>query len=86
MLDCLAEGDLHGLYINHCGNNVLRQLIRSLRITTALFDIENQPLRGAKDYNDHLKIVDALECGHPKLVVKAIKRHFKSLLSSAVSL
>ena len=81
-----TEEDVHGLYINHCGNEVLRSMLRLLRTTTRLFDIDKLPPRFTKDYVEHRKIVDAVEYGDKKLLVKAIKNHFKSVINDALSI
>ena len=81
-----TDDDVHGLYVNHCGNQVMRELIRSLRTTTRLFDIDKLPPRITEDYVEHLRIVEALERQDTKMAVKAIKHHFKSIISGALSL
>jgi DNA-binding GntR family transcriptional regulator len=81
-----TDDDVHGLYVNHCGNDVLRRFLRLLRTTTRLFDIDKIPPRVAKDYIEHKKIVDALEQKNEKLVVRAIRAHFKSVVADALSL
>ena len=81
-----TDDDVHGLYVNHCGNLVMRDLIRALRVTTRLFDIDKLPPRVREDYIEHMKIVDALERGDQRLVVKAIKSHFKSIIAHALSI
>ena len=63
----------------------MRRVLRSLRTTTRLFDVDKLPSRITKDYVEHMKIVDALERGDTKLAVKAIKAHFKSIRSDAMS-
>ena len=81
-----TDDDVHGLYVNHCGNEVLRRFLRLLRTTTRLFDIDKLPPRVAKDYVEHTKIVDALERQDQKQVVKAIIAHFKSVVADALSI
>ena len=81
-----TDDDVHGLYVNYCGNEVLTNMIRALRTTTRLFDVDKLPPRIAKDYAEHLKIVDALERRDTRLVVKAIKAHFKSIIADALSI
>jgi DNA-binding GntR family transcriptional regulator len=51
-----------------------------------LFDIDKLPQRIREDYIEHMKIVDALERGDQRLVVKAIKSHFKSIIAHALSI
>ena len=81
-----TDDDVHGLYVNHCGNDVLRRFLRLLRTTTRLFDIDKLPPRVTKDYVEHRKIVDALELKDQRLVVKAIRGHFKSVVADALSI
>ena len=81
-----TDDDVHGLYINHCGNQVMRDLICSLRTTTRLFDIDKLSPRMTEDYAEHLKIIEALERRDAKMAIKAIKSHFKNIVTSAVSL
>jgi len=81
-----TDDDVHGLYVNHCGNEVLRRFLRLLRTTTRLFDIDKLPPRVTKDYVEHKKIVDALELKNEKLVVRAIRGHFKSVVADALSI
>ena len=81
-----TDDDVHGLYINHCGNPVMRDFLRRVRTTTRLFDIDKLQPRIAKDYAEHLRIVEALEQQDSKMTVKAIKSHFRSIISDALSL
>ena len=81
-----TENDVHGLYVNHCGNDVLRGHLRLLRTTTRLFDIDKLPPRVTKDYVEHIKIVDAIENKDQKQLVKAIKGHFKSVINDVLSI
>jgi len=74
-----SDDAVHGLYIDGCGNAVMGQMIRSLRVTTRLFEIARLSDRVGQDAVEHLEIVVALEAEDAKRARKAAQAHIKSL-------
>lgn len=74
-----SDDTVHGLYIDSCGNAVMTQIIRSLRVTTRLFEIARLADRVHQDAIEHLEIVLALEAEDAKRARKAAQSHVRSL-------
>lgn len=74
-----SDDTVHGLYIDGCGNAVMGNMIRSLRVTTRLFEIARLADRVGQDAVEHLEIVLALEAEDAKRARKAAQAHIKSL-------
>jgi DNA-binding GntR family transcriptional regulator len=79
-----SDDALHGLYIDACGNEVLSQMIRALRVTTRLFEIARLSDRLEPDSVEHLAILQALEAKDPKAARKAVIAHTRSLAAHAL--
>jgi len=74
-----SDDTVHGLYIDGCSNAVMAQMIRSLRVTTRLFEIARLADRVQQDAIEHLDIVVALEAEDSKRARKAAQAHIRSL-------
>ena len=74
-----SDDNVHGLFADACGNPVMAQMIRDLRVTTRLFEIARLADRVMLDNAEHLAILDALESGDPRGARKAAQAHIKSL-------
>ncbi|MEM1363673.1 MAG: GntR family transcriptional regulator [Pseudomonadota bacterium] len=81
----MSDDEVHDLYIGSCGNEVLRGLLQSLRVTTKLFEIERLAERLKPDSQQHEAILDALERGDAAEARAAIVVHLRSLAEFAVS-
>ena len=79
-----SDDNLHGLYVDACGNDVLGQMIRSLRVTTRLFEIARLADRLEPDSAEHLAILDALEAEDAKAARKTVATHIRSLAEFAL--
>ena len=79
-----SDDNLHGLYIDACGNDVLGQMIRALRVTTRLFEIARLADRLEPDSAEHLAILDALEAEDAKTARKTVATHIRSLADFAL--
>lgn len=79
-----SDNALHGLYLDGCGNEVLAQMIRALRVTTRLFEIARLSDRLEPDSIEHLAILEALEAEDAKAARKAVVAHSKSLANFAL--
>lgn len=80
-----SDDNVHGLFINGCGNPVMAGIIHSLRVTTRLFEIARLADRVGPDSLEHLAILDALEAGDPRLARKAAQAHIRSLSKFALA-
>lgn len=79
-----SDDNLHELFARHCGNDVLADLTRKLRVTTRLFEIARLADRLEPDSAEHLAIVEALEQEDPKAARRAVQNHIRSLGKSAL--
>jgi DNA-binding GntR family transcriptional regulator len=79
-----SDDEVHGLYINACTNRVIRDILKSLRVTTKLFEIERLSERLEPDSSQHESILDALEAGDAVAARAAVVAHLRSLAEFAV--
>lgn len=79
-----SDDNLHGIYIHHCGNPVIGELINALRVTTRLFEIAQLKDRLEPDSLEHLAILSALEVGDAKAARHAVASHIRSLRDFAL--
>jgi len=81
-----SDTSVHELYIAACGNTVMAQMIRSLRVTTRLFEIAQLADRLGPDSSEHVAILDALEAVDAKAARRAVQTHIRSLYRYALDL
>lgn len=79
-----SDDNLHGLFASACGNPVMAQMIRSLRVTTRLFEIARLADRVGPDNVEHLQILGALEANEARSARRAVQVHLRSLYRDAV--
>lgn len=79
-----SDDNLHDLLADGCGNPVMAKMIRSLRVTTRLFEISQLADRVGPDSDEHRRIVEALEQDNPRAARKALQLHIKSLARFAM--
>ena len=79
-----SDDNVHGLYIEACGNEVMAKFIRSLRVTTRLFEISRLTDRVEPDGVEHLDIIKALEDQDAAAARQAVSAHVKSLTKHAL--
>lgn len=75
----LSDDNVHNLFIDACGNPVLGQTIRTLRVTTRLFEITRLADRIKFNAAEHMGILDALDSGDVKRIRKSVQAHLRSL-------
>ena len=79
-----SDDDVHQLFIQRCGNDVMTRMLMSLRVTTQLFEIDRLSDRLEPDSREHEQILDALEAEDPKAARRAVATHIRSLFRFAV--
>jgi DNA-binding GntR family transcriptional regulator len=79
-----SDDNVHNLFIDGCGNEVLGNMIRGLRVTTRLFEIQRLKDRLEPDSIEHLAIVSALEVEDSKAARRAASAHIRSLFDFAL--
>jgi DNA-binding GntR family transcriptional regulator len=79
-----SDDRVHALLIEGCGNDVLGDTIRRLRVTTRLFEVARLQDRLEPDSVEHLAIVAALEAEDPRAARRAAAAHIRSLFDFAV--
>jgi DNA-binding GntR family transcriptional regulator len=80
-----SDDNLHGLSVEHCGNPVMADMIRALRVTTRLFEIARLKDRVEPDSAEHLAILAALEAGDRRAARAAVQQHCRSLRDFALA-
>jgi DNA-binding GntR family transcriptional regulator len=80
-----SDDNLHNLSIDHCGNPVMAEMIRALRVTTRLFEISRLQDRVEADSTEHLAILEALEAGDRRAARNAVQHHCRSLRDFALA-
>jgi DNA-binding GntR family transcriptional regulator len=75
-----SDDNLHNLLVDYCGNPVMADVARSLRVTTRLFEIARLSDRLGPDTREHLDIVAALEAADPRSARKSVQAHIRSLI------
>ena len=79
-----SDDEVHGLFIDRCGNETMAGLIQSLRVTTKLFEIERLAERLEPDSQQHERILLALAARDAKASRRAVAVHIRSLFQFAV--
>lgn len=79
-----SDDEVHDLYIEACGNVVIRDLLKSLRVTTKLFEIERLSERLEPDSSQHETILDKLEARDAHATRVAVVKHLRSLADFAI--
>ncbi len=80
-----SDDSLHGLYIEHCGNPVITELTKALRVTTRLFEIAKLKDRLEPDSVEHLAILSALEASDAAAARSTVIAHIRSLRDFALA-
>ncbi len=79
-----SDDTVHEIYATRCGNPVMAGIIKSLRVTTRLFEVSSLKERLVPDSEEHLEILDSLEAGEARRVKKSVQAHLRSLQKFAL--
>lgn len=79
-----SDDTVHELYGTNSGNAVITEILKSLRVTTRLFEAASLEDRLVPDSEEHLAILESLEAGDPRRVRKAVQNHLRSLQKFAL--
>jgi len=79
-----SDDEVHNLFIKNCRNEVLSEILTSLRSTTQLFEIERLAERLVPDSTEHERILKALASGDSRIVKQVVTTHIRSLFKFAV--
>jgi DNA-binding GntR family transcriptional regulator len=79
-----SDDEVHDLFILNCGNDIMINILHSLRVTTKLFEIEKLSERLEPDSQQHERILDALKAQDAKTARRAVATHIRSLFQFAV--
>lgn len=80
-----SDDNLHEMFIDHCGNDVMARILKGLRATTRLFEIDRLKDRLKPDSREHLAIVDAILAGDEASARDAVANHVQSLIDFAIA-
>ena len=76
-----SDDNLHNMIIDHCGNAVMAKVLRELRATTRLFEIDRLKDRLKPDSTAHLVIIEAIDRGEVEETRRAVAQHIESLIA-----
>ena len=79
-----SDDNLHDMFIDHCGNEVMARILKRLRATTRLFEIDRLKERLRPDSREHLAILDAIGAGDAEGARQAVRVHMQSLVDFAI--
>nr|WP_272212510.1 GntR family transcriptional regulator [Marinicella sp. W31]MDC2878423.1 GntR family transcriptional regulator [Marinicella sp. W31] len=79
-----ADKVVHDLVTDFCGNQVVAGIVRSLRVTTKLFEVDRLAERLEPDIRQHEEILERIEQGDRDGAKVAMATHLRSLVSFAV--
>ncbi len=79
-----SDDEVHGLFIQNCGNDIMTNTLNALRVTTKLFEIERLSERLEPDSRQHELILDALNARDARGARRAVASHIRSLFQFAV--
>jgi DNA-binding GntR family transcriptional regulator len=78
-----SDDHLHDMIINFCGNSVMGKVLRDLRATTRLFEIDRLKDRLQPDSTEHLAILEAIEKEDAEETRRSVEAHIESLIAFA---
>jgi DNA-binding GntR family transcriptional regulator len=79
-----SDDEVHGLFIENCGNRVMADMMHALRAGTKMFEIDRLSERLEPDVRQHEAILDALAARDAKAARKATASHIRSLFQFAI--
>lgn len=79
-----ADERLHDMIAETSGNDVMAGMIKSLRVTTRLFELSGLPSRFRPDTEEHLAIIRALRSRQPDAARAAMAGHIRSLTTDVL--
>ena len=79
-----SDREVHDIIADYCGNLVVGNIVKSLRVTTKLFEVERLAERLEPDTRQHEAILDKIELRDAAGARKAMADHIKSLFQFAL--
>lgn len=79
-----ADERLHDMIADASGNDVMAGMIKTLRVTTRLFELSGLPSRFRPDTEEHLAIIRALRSQDVEAARGAIAGHIRSLTNDVL--
>ncbi|HWJ73825.1 MAG TPA: GntR family transcriptional regulator [Kaistia sp.] len=79
-----SDREVHDIVADFCGNQVVGNIVKSLRVTTKLFEVERLAERLEPDTRQHEVILDKIEQRDAAGARKAMADHIKSLFQFAL--
>ncbi len=79
-----SDREVHDIIADYCGNQVVGNIVKSLRVTTKLFEVERLAERLEPDTRQHEVILDKIEQRDASGARKAMADHIKSLFQFAL--
>ncbi len=79
-----ADERLHDMIAEASGNDVMARMIKSLRVTTRLFELSGLPSRFRPDTEEHLAIIRALRSRQADAARASMTGHIRSLTNDVL--
>ncbi len=79
-----SDREVHDIVADYCGNQVVGNIVKALRVTTKLFEVERLAERLEPDTRQHEVILDKIEQRDAAGARKAMADHIKSLFQFAL--
>ena len=79
------DDQLHELFARGSGNDVLADLVSSLRVTTRLFEVSRPFGRLQADVAEHLAILDPFLAGDAAAARRAMRHHLRQLQKEVIA-
>ena len=79
-----SDKEVHDIVADFCGNQVVGNIVKSLRVTTKLFEVERLAERLEPDTRQHESLLDKIEQRDAAGARRAMADHIKSLFQFAI--
>lgn len=80
-----ADERLHELIADASGSDVMARMIRTLRVTTRLYELSGLPSRFRPDTEEHIDIIEAIRSGDPATARASMTGHIRSLANDVLA-
>ncbi|KFD19147.1 GntR family transcriptional regulator [Tatumella ptyseos] len=83
--DWAADARIHDLITSHCGNKMMADYIKTLRLKTHMFNLSATPERFEEGHREHLQIIQALRDNQPEVAQRLVAAHIDHIRDGIIS-